>query len=191
VNRYLDPGTGQFLTEDPFAGISLAPYGYAADDPIVNTDPLGLFCVLGHNPNGSCRGSNIKHDATDVTVGLGVVGLGLGIAAAVVVSAPVAAVLTGLAIVAGGTAALIGYGMSAYDCTVNGWASNSCSNSLLRSTIDALVTAVGAVLPDASAVANVAARDAAGVSEAILEYVDGVLVDSTLSELLPGEAPRC
>ena len=33
------------------------PYYYAGDDPVNNSDPTGLWCILGHNPNGSCRGS--------------------------------------------------------------------------------------------------------------------------------------
>jgi RHS repeat-associated protein len=56
--RYYDPTTAQFLTRDPLEDETGQPYSYAGDDPLDNSDPTGLFCVLGHNPNGSCRGSS-------------------------------------------------------------------------------------------------------------------------------------
>jgi len=36
--RYYDPTTGQFLTRDPAVRVSQDPYGYAANDPVNNTD---------------------------------------------------------------------------------------------------------------------------------------------------------
>ncbi|MFF0268894.1 RHS repeat domain-containing protein [Kribbella sp. NPDC004536] len=51
--RYYDPHTNQFTTTDPaLPGIahdttSLATYTYAAANPIMNTDPSGLFPTLG------------------------------------------------------------------------------------------------------------------------------------------------
>lgn len=63
VNRYYDPATGQFLTDDPLVAVTLAPYRYVSDDPVNVTDPDGLgFCLLGHNPDGSCRGSGLAKD---------------------------------------------------------------------------------------------------------------------------------
>jgi hypothetical protein len=57
VARYYDPTTGQFLTRDPLEDETGQPYSYADDDPIDNSDPSGMFCILGHNSDGSCRGS--------------------------------------------------------------------------------------------------------------------------------------
>lgn len=65
--RYYDPETGQFLTRDPLVATTMEPYGYAANNPINNTDPSGLcnlsdfgkgagplpgsFCGDGSDPN--------------------------------------------------------------------------------------------------------------------------------------------
>ena len=41
-----DPRRGaRFLTRDPLVATTRDPYGYAANNPVNNTDPLGLFCV--------------------------------------------------------------------------------------------------------------------------------------------------
>jgi RHS repeat-associated protein len=42
INRYYDPATGQFLSVDPDVSQTGQPYAYAGDDPVNNTDPLGL-----------------------------------------------------------------------------------------------------------------------------------------------------
>ena len=39
--RYYDPRTAQFLTVDPRAAETRSRYGFAADDPVTNVDPLG------------------------------------------------------------------------------------------------------------------------------------------------------
>ena len=46
--RWYDPGTGRFLSRDPFGGIANAPsslnaYSYVAGQPTLLVDPLGLF----------------------------------------------------------------------------------------------------------------------------------------------------
>ena len=61
-NRYYDPNTGQFLTPDPLFAISGERYGYAGNNPLNQDDPSGLWCPLGHNSNGSCRGRNVGND---------------------------------------------------------------------------------------------------------------------------------
>lgn len=55
--RYYDPETGQFTTRDPLEQLTSQPYAYANNNPLTYTDPFGLFCIAGTNPNGSCRGS--------------------------------------------------------------------------------------------------------------------------------------
>jgi RHS repeat-associated protein len=41
--RYYDPATGQFMTPDPVAPLTRAPYGYARGNPVANVDPSG-YC---------------------------------------------------------------------------------------------------------------------------------------------------
>jgi len=54
--RYYDPATGQFLTRDPAEQTTLAPYGYAANNPTNHADPTGLWasglCVGGDGTGG-------------------------------------------------------------------------------------------------------------------------------------------
>jgi RHS repeat-associated protein len=45
VNRYYDPATGQFLSVDPLASTTNAPYAYAAGNPATYTDPSGQSAV--------------------------------------------------------------------------------------------------------------------------------------------------
>jgi RHS repeat-associated protein len=44
-NRYYDPATVQFLTRDPLAALTHAPYSYANNSPLNETDPLGLLAA--------------------------------------------------------------------------------------------------------------------------------------------------
>lgn len=43
--RFYDPATAQFLTHDPLAAITRAPYGYGAENPLNYVDPSGRACV--------------------------------------------------------------------------------------------------------------------------------------------------
>ena len=47
INRYYDPTTGQFISVDPLVTITGLPFAYANDNPINDTDSLGLW---GWNP---------------------------------------------------------------------------------------------------------------------------------------------
>jgi RHS repeat-associated protein len=42
-HRYYDPTTAQFTTPDPLFAMTRSRYGYAANDPVNWSDPLGLF----------------------------------------------------------------------------------------------------------------------------------------------------
>jgi RHS repeat-associated protein len=48
--RFYDPATAQFLSIDPFAELTEAPYGYAAENPVNQSDPTGE-CVFDRNLN--------------------------------------------------------------------------------------------------------------------------------------------
>jgi RHS repeat-associated protein len=41
--RWYDPSSGQFLSRDPLEALTGEPYSYAGDNPVNETDPLGLF----------------------------------------------------------------------------------------------------------------------------------------------------
>ncbi len=59
--RYYDPTTGQFLTVDPIASETGRPYTYATDDPLVSSDPSGLFAQSGQ----FCGGGTIAPPPLD------------------------------------------------------------------------------------------------------------------------------
>lgn len=56
---YYDPATAQFLSVDPLFAITGSAYGYTANDPINNSDPLGLYCgsELNHWISGGAYNS--------------------------------------------------------------------------------------------------------------------------------------
>ena len=61
--RNYDPSTAQFLTRDPLEATTHQPYGYAGNNPTNNTDPTGLWCLLGTNTDGSCHGGTAYDNA--------------------------------------------------------------------------------------------------------------------------------
>jgi RHS repeat-associated protein len=63
--RSYDPSTAQFMTVDPLVWHTRAPYTYAGDNPLNQSDPTGLLTV------GICVGGEI---ALGVRVGIGVCG---------------------------------------------------------------------------------------------------------------------
>lgn len=54
--RVYDPATGQFMSIDPLASFTRAPYTYAQDDPVNRADLTGLCAGFGPEPN-VCTGS--------------------------------------------------------------------------------------------------------------------------------------
>jgi RHS repeat-associated protein len=61
INRYYDPQVGQFISVDPAIAQTLQPYLYAAGDPVLRTDPTGLWsfysnCYSGwyNDPKSNC-----------------------------------------------------------------------------------------------------------------------------------------
>jgi len=160
--RYYDPATGQFISADPAAPISLSAYGYASDNPVNESDPLGLFSW-----------SHALGITTDV---LGVVGLTAGIVAAVAVSAPVIAVATGVAIIAGGVAAGIGLAESAGTCNSSGWGSTKCGDSVLQANLNTLYSAASTFIPSFGKAIDVGVQ--------FLGYYGGILVNQVTGQLL-------
>ncbi|MCB0878949.1 MAG: RHS repeat protein [Thermoleophilia bacterium] len=71
--RYYDPSTGQFLTRDPIEDLTGDPYGYADGNPIMNTDPTGLFGIPGidtgyeWDPSWSGLGNGLYDTASGIS----------------------------------------------------------------------------------------------------------------------------
>jgi RHS repeat-associated protein len=47
IHRYYDPQTGQFLSVDPLQSLTAAGYSYAGDNPLMATDPTGMYLAPG------------------------------------------------------------------------------------------------------------------------------------------------
>jgi hypothetical protein len=56
---------------DPLVDETGQPYAYTGDDPVNGTDPMGLFCLLGTNPGGGCRGASEAKSAVNGLVETG------------------------------------------------------------------------------------------------------------------------
>jgi RHS repeat-associated protein len=65
-NRWYDPQTGRFLTQDPIGlagGVNL--YAYAGNNPVANSDPFGLKCEGRGNCTQSDGGVIAQGDAAE------------------------------------------------------------------------------------------------------------------------------
>ena len=51
--RVYDPGTVQFMSADPIAGLTLQPYNYVNDNPLNYNDPTGLIFGIPGTPSTS------------------------------------------------------------------------------------------------------------------------------------------
>ena len=123
VNRYYDPGTGQFLTVDPLVQETGQPYAYTGDDPVNGADPLGLWGwnlisdvtqaakdtghFVAQHKKGIEIGAGIALGVAAAATGVGAVVEAAGVASAVAAGAGVAEASTG-AIVAGVAATAAG-----------------------------------------------------------------------------------
>jgi RHS repeat-associated protein len=60
IHRYYDPYTGQFANLDPLLDDTAQPYAYANDDPINESDPVGLCAGIPFT--GPCPGMGVASD---------------------------------------------------------------------------------------------------------------------------------
>jgi RHS repeat-associated protein len=73
VNRYYDPGTGQFLSEDPAVSQTGQPYAYAGGNPVNATDPTGLWeLALPSNQNPNSSEAAFETEYVGPILGLGI-----------------------------------------------------------------------------------------------------------------------
>jgi RHS repeat-associated protein len=115
--RYYDPNLGRFTQTDPTG--QDAHYLYAGNSPTNYVDPSGAgFCLLGHNPNGSCRGAP-RYGPADPIGCVASFGLEGAAIAGFVLSIPADVATVGLAtpatVVAGGSA-VAGVPATAWAC---------------------------------------------------------------------------
>src|SRR5262249_20013205 len=132
---------------DPITALTQSPYGYVGGSPLNGTDPLGLFCLLGHvnGDSGSCRGTNI---ATDLKV----VGLGLSVLAVSVtplaLAAPELAVagveLSTISFGLGIASTLTSAGVAGIDCARDGL-DKSCKMDIAETALSGVSTAFSGV----------------------------------------------
>lgn len=78
--RTYDPSTAQFLTRDPWVGITGEPYSYVSDNPLTWADPTGrcgVFCVGGIVLGGVALATGVG-EVVGATVVIGETAVSLG-----------------------------------------------------------------------------------------------------------------
>jgi RHS repeat-associated protein len=78
--RTYDPATAQFLTRDPWVGITGEPYSYASDNPLTWSDPTGrcgVFCIGGIVLGGVAIATGVG-EVVGATVAVGETAVSLG-----------------------------------------------------------------------------------------------------------------
>lgn len=161
--RYYDPSTGVFITMDPAVSMTMAPYGYAADNPLNALDPSGLSWW---NPTSWSKGT-----WEAIGTGAAITGVIAGAALLCVATACVGdvAALAGattlegslaFAETAGDIAWWAGFGSGAvgtgadlavasYDCP-GAWGSSACIGDAVGVGIDIATLGVGHFIDDYS-----------------------------------------
>jgi len=77
-HRYYDPSLGRYITPDPIGLVGMDPniYGYALNNPVINTDPHGLFLgsirskILGPLLGRSTQEATVAGMMTDSTIAI-------------------------------------------------------------------------------------------------------------------------
>jgi RHS repeat-associated protein len=150
--RYYDPATGQFISRDPLTGTTGQPYSYADNNPLNATDPLGLFCLIGENPNGSCRGSGVAAALQAPIAALGTlaneaasIAQTVAAACAVTGQAECVALAESVALAIGALGTLAAAEVTLYAC-LQSPGSTTCATGAAVTLSSALATLVGARL---------------------------------------------
>ena len=80
--RVYDPATAQFLSVDPLAGLTRAPYTYTNDNPLTYSDPAGLFLGIPGTPSNTEVVKVVSQVAGAVATVTSVVAAGCAVVAA-------------------------------------------------------------------------------------------------------------
>jgi len=67
--RVYDPATAQFMTVDPLAAVTRAPYNYVGDNPLNFSDPTGLIFGIPGTPSWEEAGEAITGWGDTLTLG--------------------------------------------------------------------------------------------------------------------------
>jgi RHS repeat-associated protein len=164
--RQYDTATGRFTATDPASAVAYSStYTYASANPLVLTDPYGLWDWRG-------TVGNVVDAASWVAVGAGMVAVAVA-AGATGIGAPVAAVAGGIAVAAGAITAA-GSAVLAADTCTNG--KGSCGEVILSAAVATASTVfIGRA---AAAVGRSAAKAAPEIKSGIyvVNSADGVYV---------------
>jgi RHS repeat-associated protein len=151
--RDYDPATGRFLSPDPWPGLAedphLAARVYTGNRPTVFTDPAGLLCMIGRNPNGTCRGAaptrNILQ-TVHLTADYVAIGAGAATLVCMAVCQPAVPILVPVSGAAGHVSTFVGAALSVDHCFEIGWGESSCHWAIAGAAIGAAPGASGSAL---------------------------------------------
>jgi len=138
----------------PGVGVGLQP-GQHPRAPLNTVDPSGLWgirigpikvgsdgCAFGTNPNGSCRGSNVKNDLAILGTVAGAVAVAAFVIGTLPVSATAAATLGTVAIVAGGVSTGSTALHASIECT-DGGGRGECVSDIVNVGLSAVSLGLG------------------------------------------------